>query len=427
MLFAGTSSAQISKKVIKTFFADAAIQPAHVGISIYDPAADKYIFTHQSDKYFIPASNTKLFTLYAGFKYLEDSIIGLRYLQMPDALILFPTGDPSFLGEEFPDQPVYHFLKDKKNMALVSAGFNEPLGNGWAWNDYEEYYMAQRSEFPIYGNMVTVAKRGDTLQVSPPTYPIRFENNFSDMLLGTFRIHRQWGNDTINISLKSDRRNVTQRESITMQTSRKRVAALLSDTLHQPVQPIEIVAQKEVKNNEPILEKIYSIPADSVYKPMMHRSDNFFAEQVLLMSSNELLGYMKDEDIIDTLLKTHLAGLPQPPRWVDGSGLSRYNLFSPDDFIFLLNKMKSEIEWDRLTHILPSGGEGTLRNYYQPLAGKLFAKTGTLSNNCALSGYMITKKKKLLIFSVLVNNYPGSATPVRRAVERFLMHVWQTQ
>ncbi|RYD73034.1 MAG: hypothetical protein EOP53_20855, partial [Sphingobacteriales bacterium] len=51
------------------------------------------------------------------------------------------------------------------------------------------------------------------------------------------------------------------------------------------------------------------------------------------------------------------------------------------------------------------------------------AKTGTLSNNCALSGYLITKKNKLLIFSVLVNNYPTSATPVRRAVEKFIKNL----
>jgi len=54
------------------------------------------------------------------------------------------------------------------------------------------------------------------------------------------------------------------------------------------------------------------------------------------------------------------------------------------------------------------------------MPGSIYAKTGTLSNNCALSGYIITKKKKLLIFSFLANNYITAATPVRRAVERFL-------
>jgi len=56
---------------------------------------------------------------------------------------------------------------------------------------------------------------------------------------------------------------------------------------------------------------IHSQPSDSLFKPMMHRSDNFFAEQTLLMVSNEHLGYMKDEDIIDTLLSNDLKDIPQ--------------------------------------------------------------------------------------------------------------------
>jgi D-alanyl-D-alanine carboxypeptidase/D-alanyl-D-alanine-endopeptidase (penicillin-binding protein 4) len=155
-------------------------------------------------------------------------------------------------------------------------------------------------------------------------------------------------------------------------------------------------------------------------KPMMHVSDNFFAEQSLLMVSNEKLGYMKDADIIDTLLKTDLAGLPQRPKWVDGCGLSRYNLFTPQDFVYILNKMRTEFGLERLKNILPTGGEGTLGNYYKQMKGNIFAKTGTLSNNCALSGFLITKKGKLFIFSILANNYITGATPVRRAVEHYL-------
>jgi D-alanyl-D-alanine carboxypeptidase/D-alanyl-D-alanine-endopeptidase (penicillin-binding protein 4) len=73
--------------------------------------------------------------------------------------------------------------------------------------------------------------------------------------------------------------------------------------------------------------------------------------------------------------------------------------------------------------ILPTGGEGTLSSYYKKNSGYIFAKTGTLSNNCALSGYIITNKGKLLIFSILANNYISPATPVRRAVEQFIQQL----
>jgi D-alanyl-D-alanine carboxypeptidase/D-alanyl-D-alanine-endopeptidase (penicillin-binding protein 4) len=158
---------------------------------------------------------------------------------------------------------------------------------------------------------------------------------------------------------------------------------------------------------------------------MMHRSDNFFAEQTLLMVSNEQLGVMNDEKIIDTLLKNDFKGLPQKAKWVDGSGLSRYNLITPQDFVWVLTQMKKEFKWERITNILPTGNEGTLKNYYKNLEGKIFAKTGTLSNQVALSGYLITKQNKTLIFSVLVNNHQATATAIRRGVEQFLTTVYE--
>ena len=74
---------------------------------------------------------------------------------------------------------------------------------------------------------------------------------------------------------------------------------------------------------------IHSQPSDSVFKPMMHRSDNFFAEQTLIMASNEYLGYMSDERMIDTLLKTDLKDIPQQPAIMGFAGPSRGLRVSP--------------------------------------------------------------------------------------------------
>lgn len=196
------------------------------------------------------------------------------------------------------------------------------------------------------------------------------------------------------------------------------VDSLLMDTLHTTVFYVGSADRQ-------LSHLLFSQPTDSLLKPMMHRSDNFFAEQTLLMISNERLGSMSDQAIIDTLLKTDFNDLPQKPRWADGSGLSRYNLFSPQDFVVILAKMSRDFGMERIKVILPTGGEGTLNNYYKTDSGAIYAKTGTLSGVVALSGYLYTKKQKLLIFSVLVNNHQASATAVRRAVEKFLQGLRQ--
>ena len=132
---------------------------------------------------------------------------------------------------------------------------------------------------------------------------------------------------------------------------------------------------------------------------------------------------MNDEAIIDTLLNNDLKDIPQRPQWVDGSGLSRYNLFTPQDFIYILNKLKNDFGLERVKKILPTGGTGTLKRYFNSDSNFIYAKTGTLSNHVALSGFLITKKNKLLVFSVLNNNYEGSTVTVRRAVEKFLQQI----
>ncbi|HET7899034.1 MAG TPA: D-alanyl-D-alanine carboxypeptidase, partial [Flavisolibacter sp.] len=205
-----------------------------------------------------------------------------------------------------------------------------------------------------------------------------------------------------------------------LRTSADVISALLKDTLNAEVTP-SVMAFGHRDN--PVTSIVHSQPTDSLLKPMMHRSDNFFAEQALLMVSNEVLGFMNDEKIIDTLLKTIYADLPQKPRWVDGSGLSRYNLFTPQDFVTILRKMQIDFGPSRVREILPTGNEGTLRNYYKADSSFLYAKTGTLSGVVALSGFLTTGKGKELIFSVLVNNHNASATQVRRAVEAFLQNL----
>ncbi len=399
-----------------------------MGICIYEPATGKYWYNYNSSHYFIPASNTKLFTLYAGMKYLGDSLVGIRYEMPADNYTIFSaTGDPTFLHPDFKNQPVFSFLEKAINPALIT-GYNTgitPLGKGWAWDDYQSDYAAERSEMPVYGNLASFYLQNDTIAVTPHFFYNSSLQWLNDVLhKGTkpqYVITRGIADNSFHGLSRHGSRFVFQQVPYkTMLPDSMRNLApvflkLLEDTLHKKIPLSGILDGKVVPKNI-----IHSQPSDSLFKPMMHRSDNFFAEQTLLMASNEFLGYMNDEAMIDTILKSSLKDLPQKPKWVDGSGLSRYNLFTPQSFVYILNKMKDEFGMDRMKLILPTGGEGTIASYYKKEAGFIYAKTGTLSNNCALSGYLFTKKGKLLIFSILNNNYISGATPVRRAVERFL-------
>jgi serine-type D-Ala-D-Ala carboxypeptidase/endopeptidase (penicillin-binding protein 4) len=404
---------QIARSANENVLSTPSLQTAHVGISIYEPKTNKYWYDYQGDKYFVPASNTKIPTCYAAMKYLGDSLVGLEYVISNDAIIdIRPTGDPTFLHPDFRINPVYDFLKKQHSIVFSSNTFIESLGSGWAWNDYMETYMAPRSQMPMYGNLVKINWTSkDGLSITPKY----FREKFKFITPGSegFELFKSIGQNDFTIVEGKKTFQLAPFEPDVFDLIKLLVDTLGNDSIYLSSESRRFQKYKV----------IHSQPTDSLLKPMMHRSDNFFAEQSLLMVSNERLGIMNDEKIIDTLLKTDFKDLPQKPRWVDGSGLSRYNLFTPQDFVTILTKMKNEFGMKRIKVILPTGGEGTISSYYKTESGYIFAKTGTLSGVVAISGFLYTKKNKLLIFSALVNNHNGSATDVRRAVEKFLQEI----
>lgn len=416
---------QVARSASRNLLDKPEAQTAHIGIAVYDVAAEKFLYQYNSNKYFIPASNTKLFTCYAAMKYLGDSLPGLKYQFAGSELMIQGTGDPSFLLPDFKTQSVYDFLKSRQNINYVKdevLSQFEPLGKGWSWDDYNAAYMPERSEMPVYGNVAEFYRQADTISVMPGIFlsdSIRMLNaSLKNDTSWRFRIDRSIAENKFYSITGTNIETAFTREEIPFKTSHITTLSLLEDTLHKKINTVMLTHEQSR-----LTGIVYSQPTDSLLRIMMHRSDNFFAEQTLLMVSNKRLDIMSEKKIIDTLLKTELKALPQPAKWVDGSGLSRYNLFTPEDFVFLLNKLHSEFEWKRITTILPTGGTGTISNYYKNLNGRIFAKTGTLSNNVALSGYLMTAKNKTLLFSVLVNNHMADADAIRKYVEAFLTEV----
>jgi D-alanyl-D-alanine carboxypeptidase/D-alanyl-D-alanine-endopeptidase (penicillin-binding protein 4) len=421
-----TSSRRIAQTPDPEFVHLPDLRSAHAAVCVFDPEKSSYLVDYQSDKYFVPASNTKLFSLYAGLKCLGDSLPGIRWLERDSALLILPTGDPSFLHPDYTSQPVLDFLKSKaKPVYIASAGWaEEAWGRGWSWDDYNDDYMVERSPLPVYGNLIRwVQERQDTLAQNPgfPSTPtvysipeINWKVQFPpDTAARHFFVKRALSENIFYITEGPEKFKTQDLPFVTHGI--ESAVELLKDTLGR-----EIRILTGFPAAAPLFRTLGSRPVDSLFRPMMYRSDNFFAEQTLLMACFKRFGIMKDRMIIDSLLAHELSGLPQRPNWVDGSGLSRYNYFSARDFIWLLNLMKNEFGMDRMKRLLPTAGTGTLSGFPRVDSGYVFAKTGSMTGVIALSGYLISRQQKLLLFSILVNNFYGSSSAIRREIGQYL-------
>lgn len=413
---------QIKKWADEELLNSPALRQAHTGICIYEPATGKYWYNYQDDHYFTPASNTKIFTLYAGLRLLGDSLPAMRYLETDSVLYVQGTADPAFLHPDYQDQPAWQLLQQTtRRIALVPAvSENKRFGRGWGWDDYADYYQSELNEWPIYGNVARIRHHGDTTLISPRMFSdsthffVRRDDRLSELLA-----ERDERSNRFFVTYNGKDRRLQEAEVPFITGHTGNIADMLQDTLHKPVTVLSDPA--DIPQTSFTLLK--GIPVDSLFLPMMHRSDNFFAEQTLMMCAARLWDTISTARVIAYVEKNFLSNLPDTPKWVDGSGLSRYNLFTPRDFVSVLSDMYKTYPSERLYALFPTGGKGTLKNYYKQQF--VHAKTGTISGCVALSGYLVTQKKKTLIFSVLVNNHNNSATNVRRTVERFLTQVWE--
>lgn len=404
----------------KTLLNSEGVKGAHVGIAIYNDSKEQWLSKYQSDHYFTPASNVKILATYLGLQFLGDSLPGWKMAENADTLFLMPLGDPSFMHPEFKYQPVVDIIKNT-NKQVVIVGNNqdqfEIFGSGWSWADYAEDYQPERSRMPIYGNVVHFYQSNKKLEAIKPFY------FFKDIVdLGKVE-EKNWSRSrTGNRFFTTNENNKSKYFQVPFsQEDMPMVKALelLNDTLGK-----KISFQKQSTLPATSYKTIKTVATDSLLKIMMLRSDNFYADQIVLMASEQLFGKMDDAALLDSTKKLFFADLPQKMRWADGSGLSRYNLNTPENYIAILQQMQAKFGEARVKNIFEKGGEGTISAYYKNFPGTMYAKTGTLGGQVALSGFIYTPKQQKLYFSVLVANHMSpSSTQVRRAVETYLTKV----
>ncbi len=297
-----------------------------------------------------------------------------------------------------------------KKLYFSDANFKTThFGPGWAWDDYGEAYSAERSAFPIYGNIFSVNAKQSDVNVRP-SYFSRYmtigEASKEPSAIRSpdsnhFKVYPAPGKEF--------------EKDIPLKVEPQLIGQLLADTLKRGIQQLSIPMPAAAI-------VLYSVPADSLYKVMMQDSDNFIAEQLLLLCSGVISDTLQPEIAIKYVKDHLLNDMIDEPVWVDGSGLSRYNLFTPRSIVQLWEKIYQMVPRERLFALLAQGGKsGTIRNWYKGQeVPHIFGKTGTLSNNHCMSGYLVTRKGKTLIFSFMNSNFTTPTNDVRRNMQSIL-------
>jgi D-alanyl-D-alanine carboxypeptidase/D-alanyl-D-alanine-endopeptidase (penicillin-binding protein 4) len=196
------------------------------------------------------------------------------------------------------------------------------------------------------------------------------------------------------------------------------IAQMLEDTLGRPVQ---VLYDQELRSL-PFIR--YSSARDTLLKRMMQVSDNFIAEQLLMQCAFYMRGTFESDSAIAVAQEMIFGGSPDSLHWVDGSGLSRYNLLTPRSLVWILDQVRILTSMEYVTSVFPSGGfSGTLENWYHHPSPYVYAKTGTLRNQHCLSGYLKTDSGRWLIFSFMHNHFPGESSEVKHEMERILLQI----
>ncbi len=378
----------------------------HIGFLLYDPKTQKKLVAWQDDRYFNPASNTKIYTLYASLKALKDSLPGLQYQLLRDTLYIRGTGDPSLFHPDLPASAVAAFLATTP-YPIVYAGnhfTDRRNGPGWAWDDYNDYYQTEKSALPVYGNIVRFSRdSANGLRASPAFWQSALQPGAHP---GIYReIHRNIFHYPENNPPARDIPVIVS-DSLTLRLLGYALGKTIGYTPNRLTGPV--VTQ-------------YSLPADTVYRRMMYKSDNMLAEHLLYLYASVNGLELNSRAAIAHALAHHFQGMPDTLVWKDGSGLSRYNLFTPRTTVAVLERLLETVPEKRLLSYFPTVGS----TVFKERKPRIYAKSGSFSNNYTLSGYLYTRKGRLLVFSYMNNHFIRPMSEIRQDTEKLLLKIYE--
>lgn len=401
------------------FFKKESIFSEHfTGFALYDPDQRKTIYDFNATHFFTPASNTKILTLYSALKTFSDSIPAAKYRITDDTIYVWPMGDPTTLHPAFGNQvKLFNFLNQFKQPKVFCKNHfkDERFGAGWAWDDFPYYYQTEKSWLPFFGNVINMEYHALNAEF------IQYPNvlNIRPSYHGSLKFNRgEFSNDfEVSLPHKSSGNFVLQ------------MPLHITDQLISEVLTYYLAANFKISDGCSSMtgtQILYSMPIDTVYTYMMQQSDNFIAEQLQLAVSGMLSDTLKSEITRRNMLSGNLKHLAHQLQWYDGSGLSRYNMFTPNAMVQILDEIRIIMPEKKISRIFAAGGAtGTIASWYQGDNGQpfIYAKTGSLKAVHCLSGYIYADSGKLLIFSFMHNNFATGSTPVKEKMDQVLRFI----
>ena len=412
------------------------------GIKVVSLDSGRVLFEHNAGKYFVPASNTKLFTAAMALQELGPELrirTSLYGPARPGAdgalagdLVLYGRGDPTLMrpwdGGPFRPDPMEALARQLQDQGVRtvrgdlvgddSAFGAPPYGPGWEVEDLRFAYGAEPTALAVHHNAVDlwvypapVPGRPCWLFAQPGQGLFSFSNGTRTCAPGAeqpVRADRPPGESTIRVTGSLAPGSAPVRLSVPVRDSALWAARLLERALaRHGIQVTGQVRSRHFPERQALppaeLAHLESPPLLEILQQMMKQSNNLAAQLISLQADRLSPGRPAMAGWLER------AGFPPGSALLEeGAGLSRRNLLTPDAIIRLLAFMDRRPEGAAFRSLLPIAGvDGTLRRRMEGTAaqGNLRAKTGTLRYTHALSGYVTGAGGERLAFAILRNNY----------------------
>lgn len=441
------------------------------GIQVLDLERRQILAEINPEHFFLPASNTKLFTTALALVRLgPDYRFRTRVLaqERPDAvglvrgdLVLAGGGDPTISNRAYPYRKVPASgdpLQGIEELAeqLSQAGLRrleggvvgddtayewEPYPDGWALDDAVWEYGAPVSALTVSDNVIRLRLKAGpegtpvSLLLSPglPYYFVdcRVQVERGGGRIRVERLPGSWHLRLWGAMAPGEAREVV----VAMHDPALYAARALTDALRRRGVAVrgEPVARHRYAN-EPApsspaenveLASRESPPLIEILRVIDKVSQNLHAEIVLREVGRVVRGHgSREAGLLELAAFLDEVGVGREEyRFLDGSGLSRLNLVTPAAIVRLLEYMYRSPHRESWLALLPIGGEdGTLSSRFggAPAARRIRAKTGTLSLSNALAGYA-ESRRGMLAFAILANNALAPAAEVRAAIDKIAL------